>query len=185
MSARRWGETVNAMKVLVAHASKRGSTAEIAEAVAGALRQSGLEVECVPAAEVKSLSGFDAVVLGSAVYMKRWRGDAKHFLRKHRDALGGMPFWVFSSGPVGDPAEDDPKWMEPPRIVGQVERLGGRGHVVFGGRLPLEPHGPIEKAMVEGIPREFHDRRDWDGIRAWATAVAAEVQSGAALRQSA
>jgi menaquinone-dependent protoporphyrinogen oxidase len=173
------------MKVLVAHASRRGSTAEIAEAVADTLRGSGLDVECVAAADVESLAGFDAVVLGSAVYMKRWSGDAKHFLRRHHDALGGMPFWVFSSGPVGDPAEDDPKWTEPRRIVDQVERLGGRGHVVFGGRLPIEPHGPIERAMVESIPPEFHDRRDWDEIRAWATGVAAEIRSGARMLQSA
>jgi menaquinone-dependent protoporphyrinogen oxidase len=171
------------MKVLVAHASKRGSTAEIADAVAGTLRQSGLEVECAPASEIEDLTGFDAVVLGSAVYMKRWRGDGKHFLRKHGDALAGMPFWVFSSGPVGDPAEDDPKWAEPGRIISMVERLGGRGHVVFGGRLPLEPQGPIEKAMVKNTPPEFRDRRDWDEIRAWATAVAADVLSQATMRQ--
>ena len=176
MSAGRWGGTVHAMKVLVAHASKRGSTAEIAEAVAGALRQSGLEVECVPAAEVESLVGFDAVVLGSAVYMKRWRGDAKHFLRKHRDALGGMPFWVFSSGPFGEqavnPSAEDLKWQEPAKVMARAEDLGVREHVVFGGRLPLEPHGFIENAMVRNTPSENRDARDWTRIRAWASGIA-------------
>ena len=102
-------------RVLIAFASKRGSTAEIADAVAKAIREAGHIVDCRPADGVKNLGPYDAVVLGSAVYMKRWRGDAKHFVRKHSKELADLPFWVFSSGPVGDPAKDsDPSWYEPP-----------------------------------------------------------------------
>lgn len=163
------------MTVLVAYASKRGSTAEIAETVAATLRREGLKVCLEPAGEVRSLERFDAVVLGSAVYMKRWRGDARHFLKKHRKALRQMPFWVFSSGPVGDPAKDDPKWTEPPKLAEKIDDLGGRGHVVFGGCAPAEPRGMMERAMVDGIPKEYRDRRDWDEIRAWAKQVASDL----------
>jgi menaquinone-dependent protoporphyrinogen oxidase len=163
-------------RVLVAYASKRGSTAEIAESIAAALRDSGLSVDCVPVGEVASLEPYDAVVLGSAVYMKRWRGDAKRFLNKHGEELARRRFWVFSSGPVGDAQKPpDPSWLEPPRIVAQVERLGARGHVVFGGRMPIEPHGPIERSMVKNTPAEFRDLRDWGQIRAWAAALASEL----------
>jgi menaquinone-dependent protoporphyrinogen oxidase len=163
------------MTVLVAYASKRGSTAEIAETVAATLRREGLKVCLEPAEQVKSLEPYEAVVLGSAVYMKRWRGDAKDFLKKHRKALRQMPFWVFSSGPVGDPANDDPGWMEPSPVVEKVEELGGRGHEVFGGCLPTEPRGTMERAMVAGVPREHRDRRDWAAIRTWAMRVASEL----------
>jgi len=163
------------MTVLIAYASKRGSTAEIAETVAATLRRSGLDVDLEPADRVCSLEPYDAVVLGSAVYMKRWRGDAKHFLKKHRKALRQMPFWVFSSGPVGDPANDNPDWMEPPKLAEKLEEMGSRGHVVFGGCLPAEPHGFMEKAMVEGTPREHRDRRDWAEIRDWAGEIATEL----------
>lgn len=163
------------MTVLVAYASKRGSTAEIAETVAATLRREGLGVCLKPVGDVESLEPFDAVVLGSAVYMKRWRGDARHFLKKHRKALRQKPFWVFSSGPVGDPARDNPEWMEPPKLAEKVEALGGGGHVVFGGCAPAEPQGFMERAMVEGIPREYRDRRDWDEIRAWAKQVASAL----------
>jgi menaquinone-dependent protoporphyrinogen oxidase len=163
------------MTVLVAYSSKRGSTAEIAETLAATLRREGLGVCLEPAEEVRSLERYDAVVLGSAVYMKRWRGEAKHFLKKHRKALRQMPFWVFSSGPVGDPANDSPDWMEPPKLAEKVEELGGRDHVVFGGRVPLEPRGMMEKAMAEGVPEQFRDRRDWDEIRAWAQQIAQQL----------
>jgi menaquinone-dependent protoporphyrinogen oxidase len=163
------------MTVLVAYASKRGSTAEIAETVAATLRREGLKVCLEPAGDVQSLERFDAVVLGSAVYMKRWRGDARHFLKKHRKALRQMPFWAFSSGPVGDPAQDDPAWMEPPKLAEKIDDLGGRGHVVFGGCAPAEPRGMVERAMVDGIPKEYRDRRDWDEIRTWAKQVASDL----------
>jgi menaquinone-dependent protoporphyrinogen oxidase len=160
------------MTVLVAYASKRGSTAEIAETVAATLRREGLGVCLEKAEDVQCLDPYDAVVLGSAVYMERWRGDARHFLKKHRKALKQMPFWAFSSGPVGDPSKDKPEWAEPPKIIEKVEDLGGREHVVFGGCMPAEPGNFIEKAMVEGTPREFRDRRDWAEIREWAHVIA-------------
>jgi menaquinone-dependent protoporphyrinogen oxidase len=172
--------------VLVAYASKHGSTAEIAEAIAQTLRESDLTVDCKVADEVKTLEGYDAVVLGSAVYMKRWRSEARHFLSRHGKALATMPFWVFSSGPIGDPADaPDEKaeaWAEPRRTIEKAEGLGVREHVVFGGRVPADPHGPIQKAMVENTPAEWRDRRDWDAIRDWARGIGASLVGEAALR---
>jgi len=169
------------MHVLVAHASKRGSTAEIAEAIAASLREAGLDVDCRPAAEVEVLDPYDAIVLGSAVYMKRWRGDAKHFLHKHAEQLARLPFWVFSSGPVGDPSKNpDPSWLEPPRIIDRAQELHARDHVVFGGSVPAKPRGPLERAMVKNTPARYRDMRDWEAIRSWALRIASELsaQSG-------
>lgn len=167
------------MLVLVAYASKHGSTAEIAEAVAAEIRKQGLDADCVEAGEVDDIGGYDAVVLGSAVYMRRWQGDARRFLRAHRKALPGRPFWVFSSGPTGDPAEDDAAWQEPKRTIARAEELGARDHVVFGGRVSPEG-GRMERAMAEGMAEEYRDRRDWDEIRAWAAGIAGELGAGAA-----
>ncbi len=164
--------------VLVAYASKRGSTAEIGEAIADILRQSGLDVDCKSAEQVRGLDSYGAVVLGSAVYMKRWRGDAKHFLRRYGEELSRLPFWVFSSGPVGDPAKTpDPSWLEPPRIIDRAQQLGVRDHVVFGGRVPAKPRGPIERSMVENTPPQYRDRRDWDEIRSWGSHIASELHT--------
>lgn len=171
------------MSVLVAYASKRGSTAEIAQTIAETLRESGLNVDCSAAEEVKSVDAYDAVVLGSAVYIKRWRGDAKRFLRKHGRKLAQRPLWVFSSGPVGAPDSDDDtpaEWTEPPKIVDKVEKLGAREHVVFGGRVTPDSVMPAMRAWIEGIPPEYRDRRDWDQIRSWARGIATEL--GAAGR---
>jgi menaquinone-dependent protoporphyrinogen oxidase len=157
-------------KILVAYGSKRSATAEIAEAIAETLRESGLEVDCLEAGDVKRVDGYDGVVLGSAVYMRRWRREARRLLRRHATELAKRPLWVFSSGPVGDPAKDNPAWLEPHRTIAEVERLGARAHVVFGGR-----------SEATSIPPEFRHRRDWDEIRAWAGRIAAEVAAPASV----
>ncbi|MGV9713804.1 flavodoxin domain-containing protein [Gordonia sp. NPDC003424] len=167
-------------KILVAYATKHHSTAEIAEAVAAELRTHGLEVDCAEVGDA-TISGHDAVVLGSAVYTGRWRREAVSFLKHHRDELSRMPFWVFSSGPVGDNVDQDltenSKWLEPRKVLDLADSLGMRGHTVFGGRMPTEPHGFIEKSMVKSTPEELRDARDWDQIRQWAAGVAAELTS--------
>lgn len=174
------------MRVLVAYASKRGSTAEIAEAIAATLRQEGLAVDCKRAGETGDLDSYGAVVLGSAVYMKRWQSDARHFLRHHSQRLSGIPFWVFSSGPVGDPSTTpDPSWLEPPGIINRAQQLGARGHVVFGGRVPAQPHGPLERAMVKNTPEQARDLRNWDEIRAWALHLASELTASPSRDRSA
>jgi menaquinone-dependent protoporphyrinogen oxidase len=167
-------------KVLVAYASKRGSTAEIAHVIAAVLRESGHEADCSEAGAVTGLDGYDAVVLGSAVYMRRWRGDARHFLRKQRHALEQRPLWIFSSGPTGDPSKDNPSWTEPRHTMAKVEEMGAREHVVFGGSMPREPHGRIEQSMVDNTPEEWRDRRDWDAIRAWARGIAGRLPTAGA-----
>jgi menaquinone-dependent protoporphyrinogen oxidase len=159
--------------VLVAYASKHGATAEIAAAVAQALNESGVSAACIEAEDVGTLAGYDAVVLGSAVYMKRWRPQARRFLRRHADALATRPFWVFSSGPVGDPAKDNPAWSEPRRTIAKAIELGARDHKVFG--------GVAQGAMAKNVPDEYRDRRDWDEIRAWAEGIAAQLRVPAAV----
>lgn len=166
------------MNVLVAFASKHGATAEIATAIADRLRAAGLDVDCREAGDVASLDPYDAVVLGSAVYMKRWRVGARRFLRRHARALARRPLWVFSSGPVGDPARDNLAWAEPGRTMHRVEDLGAHEHVVFAGRVPPpDADGPFARRMAADTPPEFRDRRDWDAIHSWADAIAAELRT--------
>jgi menaquinone-dependent protoporphyrinogen oxidase len=55
--------------------------------------------------------------------------------------------------------------------------LGVREHVIFGGRLPLEPEGFVERSMVEKCPPDKRDLRDWDAIRTWGRLIAAELPS--------
>ncbi|MFP5255759.1 MAG: flavodoxin domain-containing protein [Acidimicrobiia bacterium] len=168
-------------KVLVAYASKHGSTAALAEAVAKGLEERGLDVDLVQAGRVRSLEPYRAVVVGSAVYMGRWRPEAKRLLRRHRRALTERDLWLFSSGPVGEqPAGlDDPKaarWLRPPKVTALGEALGAHDHAVFGGSVTDEG-GFMRRKMAQGTPDELRDLRDWDEVRAWAGKVADALTS--------
>jgi menaquinone-dependent protoporphyrinogen oxidase len=160
-------------RVLVAYGSKYGSTAEIAEAIGTTLRVAGLDVEVRRAREVHSLEPYRAVVLGSAVYMARWRRDAMRLLR--RGELQQRQVWLFSSGPVGEgkeePDEKTERWTEPKRVQQLAARTGAREHVVFGGRI-AEEGGLLRRNMAKSTPPELRDRRDWSAIEAWANSIA-------------
>jgi hypothetical protein len=88
-------------KVLVAYATRHGSTRGIAERIAERLRDGGLEAESRPVADVHDASAFDAFVVGAAAYMFHWLGGATSFVEHNRATLAGRPTWLFSSGPIG------------------------------------------------------------------------------------
>jgi len=96
------------MHVLVTYASKHGSTREIAERIAAHLEQHGVTVDLRPTNQVNGLDGFDAVVIGSAVYIGRWMKEATELVERLRPALAGSRVWLFSSGPLGDQLGVDP-----------------------------------------------------------------------------
>ena len=92
-------------RVLVACASRHGSTVEIAAEIADVLRRDvpGAVVDLRDAVQAGEVAGYDAAVIGSAVYMGRWLPAARDLVEEHREVLSAMPVWLFSSGPVGDP----------------------------------------------------------------------------------
>jgi menaquinone-dependent protoporphyrinogen oxidase len=170
-------------RVLVAYGSKYGSTAEIAEAIGKGLRSAGLDADVVPAGDVRSLDPYRAVVLGSAVYMGRWRRDALRLLRRRRKELTQRDVWLFSSGPVGEekpsatPAEKEKqeRWTRPKNVQRLATEIGARDHVVFGGRVSDDTGGFMRRSMAKKTPPELRDRRDWSAIDAWAKGVASAV----------
>lgn len=149
------------MKVLVTVASKHGSTAEIGREIAGTLTKRGLEAVEVPPDGVKSLEGYDAVVLGSAVYAGHWMKPARELVDRLGDGLSMVPVWLLSSGPLGEP----PKPEEDPVDVAEVlERSKARGHRVFAGKLVKQGLNFGEKAIVLALHASEGDFRDWDDI---------------------
>ena len=75
------------MKVLVSAASKYGATGEIAQAIADVLAERGCQVTVLPPEKAGAVGEFDAVVLGSAVYMGQWMKPARQLAARSGDAL--------------------------------------------------------------------------------------------------
>ena len=62
------------LKVLVSAASMHGATTEIAEAIAAVLAEHGIAVTMLAPADVGGIDSYDAVVIGSALYLGHWLG---------------------------------------------------------------------------------------------------------------
>ena len=160
------------MNILVAVASKHSSTRGIAEAIGQELRRSGHTVQVRGADEVNGLGGYDAVILGSAIYMGNWLAEARQFVDKNRASLATMPVWLFSSGPLG---QSDP---QPPGDFAHLRELmdatQARGHRTFVGKLDRSSLGRAERLVAKVVRAPEGDFRDWEAIREWAREIAAD-----------
>ncbi len=164
-------------RVLVAYASKYGSTAEIAERIGQTLRRAGLEVDVAEITPTLNPMPYTAVVVGSAVYTGVWLKPAVEFLQGYSEVLSKRPVWIFSSGPTG---EGDPMtllkgWRVPEGQRHLVERLQPRDVAVFHGNIDTEKLNLAEKMMITVIKAPTGDFRNWQAIEAWAGGVASAL----------
>ena len=161
------------MNVIIVVGSKHGSTRSIAEAVGDQLRTAGLDVTIVDAdAAAVSVDGYDAAVIGSAVYVGRWTKSARTFLEVNRESLRKMPLWLFSSGPLGDGTKKPDDLAD---VRAFADDVHARDHRVFAGNLNKADLSIAERAAVRIVHAPYGDAREWDEIRSWAQTVAVEL----------
>jgi menaquinone-dependent protoporphyrinogen oxidase len=155
-------------KILVAYATRAGSTAEVAGAIGQALRVHGVEVDVLPAQEVNDLKDYRALIVGSAIRMGRWLPDAAGFVDRNHAALGRMPTAFFTVCMTMQ--KDTPEsrraveaYMQPVLEKFRPARLG-----LFGGKMDYSRLGFLDRLIVSKMKKVPEgDHRDWTAIRAW------------------
>jgi menaquinone-dependent protoporphyrinogen oxidase len=164
-------------RVLVSAASEHGSTTEIARVIGQALANDHIAVDIVPPAAVESIEGYDAVILGSAVYAGHWLAPAKDFAIRFHEPLAARPVWLFSSGPVGDPSRKLVQSMEQdPAEVTQIRQaIRVRGHRMFAGKLDPQALSVPQRASLLVFRGMRGDFRDWALVTQWAGSIAADL----------
>lgn len=171
----RGSQEERALNVLVSAASRHGATIEVAATIGEALRSEGLEVFVVAPDEVDRLDGFDAAVLGSAVYVGRWLEPARDLVERHKVALTRIPVWLFSSGPIGDPLKPAEDAADAAPLAALV---GARGHHTFPGSVDRRRLSFGERAVMAAVRAPEGDYRTWPEIEAWAREIAVELACG-------
>lgn len=163
------------MKVLVTAASKHGSTTEIADAIASRLRIDGVEVDRFDPESVQSVSDYDAVVVGSAVYMRQWMEPARAFVKRFHAQLRKIPTWGFSVGMSGVPkrANQDSKKIGPvfPDSV-------FRHTAAFAGRYDPSRLSLRERSVARIAGALEGDYREWSEVESWADMIAKDLPKG-------
>jgi menaquinone-dependent protoporphyrinogen oxidase len=184
--------------VLVAYATSAGSTQEVAEAIAQALRPTGCQAEVRRVEEVADLDGYTAVIVGGPMILG-WHRAARRFLTRHRRALARVPVACFCTAmsltqPEGDSWEGIPLTIDPrlatacrdpsrpsfreryasvANYLKPIRRSGGlrpASVAFFGGKLDLMHLGLPKQLFVMAVVRARPgDLRNWPLIREWAT----------------
>ena len=162
-------------KILLAYGTVAGSTAEVAQAIAEEMTASGAQVDLHAVGEVKDISGYDAVVVGTAVRMFHILGKTKRFLRKHRTALSQVPVAYFlvclTMGEETPENIQKAKDYAKPMVATKAPISLG----LFGGCINHEKLTDVFGKSMKGVPEQDH--RDWDKIRAWARETYSQLLS--------
>ncbi|MGB9593147.1 MAG: flavodoxin domain-containing protein [Anaerolineae bacterium] len=162
-------------RVLVAYATRAGSTQSVAEAIAEALRGEGLQVDVQPVRNVGSLAGYNGVIIGSAIRAGRPMPEVVSFVVKHEEALSRIPvaYFVVCLTMANDTEENrctvagylDALRAKTPGV--RPVDVGLFPGVMDSRRLPF----PI-RLLMRAMKARDGDYRDWDAVREWAVRVA-------------
>jgi menaquinone-dependent protoporphyrinogen oxidase len=164
-------------KILVTYASRAGSTAEIAEAIGKTLRQDGTQVDVLPVKDVRDISPYRAVIVGSPIRASKWLPEAMQFVQAHRSELARKPFATFTASITLAMSNGDgyrqavSGWIAPVRVLVKPLSEGLFPGVLDFTKLPLT-FDTLKLRLVVALgifPKD--DRRNWNAIRAWAESL--------------
>jgi menaquinone-dependent protoporphyrinogen oxidase len=159
-------------RILVVHASRKGSTEEIARAIAQELQAAGA------AAEVAGMEGafvgnnVQAVVIGAPVYGGHIVPAVVKFVAGNRPRLEQIPVAAFAVGiaPVMPQAGPVEKLLE--ELKKSLAPLTPVAITMFAGKLDPAKLSFVERTMTKMLKVPTGDFRNWEAIRAWAREVA-------------
>ncbi len=170
---------VKTRRVLIGYASRFGSTREIADRIASAVRTDSNDVDVRSVDEIADLDPYDAVVFGSGVYDGSWTAEATEFMRRQAAALARTPVWLFSVGSFGDrhPIVGGLIKKEPKEISEFEGTLHPRDYRVFAGVIDLDHWPAWARLMFKALGGHAGDNRQWPNIDAWAKSIAQALRA--------
>lgn len=157
--------------ILIAYATRAGSTGEVAAALGESLSARQYAVDVKPVKECPSVAGYAAVLLGSAIRMGRWLPEAVRFVETHRTALQAIPVALFTvhmlnSGDDGASVTARRVYLDPVRPL-----LPGAEEVYFTGCMDFARLSFLDRTIAKMVKAVESDQRDWDAIRGWTPKV--------------
>jgi menaquinone-dependent protoporphyrinogen oxidase len=167
-------------QILVAYGTRYGSTCEVAETVAATLGEQGVDTDVRQAREVRSLVGYDAVVLGTPLYMGALHKDVRALLERNQAALEHTPFALFALGPIKPDDGLDGSREQLFTALAKLPVPTPASTAVFVGAYDPARLGFKDK-MIAALPASplhgeaAHDDREWDSIRGWAMDLSVEI----------
>lgn len=157
-----------AARILVAYTTRKGSTADIALAVAKELEKTGATVTVADMTTVSSLEGYTGVVVGAPVYTGKVMRDVAAFAARCQKDLARVPVAGFVTGiaPVYPPTGGIADFTR--QLEKALEPVKPVTVTMFAGKLDAGRLSFIERGMTALLKVPTGDFRDWTAIAAWA-----------------
>jgi len=165
-------DTAMENRILIAYASKAGSTAEVAVRIGETLTAKNLAVDVKPAAEVSDLTPYGTVVVGSAIRTGQFLPEAMNFIKDNQAALQQKNFSTFLVClTLKDDTEETRRevsaYLDPVRTLVQPASEG-----LFAGVLDPKKLTLLERLMMKAMKSTEGDFRNWEQISTWAQGLA-------------
>ncbi|AFG37109.1 flavodoxin [Spirochaeta africana] len=155
------------MKYLITWYTKTGTTKEIADQLAQALRDRGTEVDILPLEQAADLTPYSHVIVGAPINGMQWVPQAKQYLQANAAALDGVVLSLFAVSYVMHSGWKLWRKIVAKGIAELARTSGARQTAIFRGRIdkPL----PTPARMLFGIPAATPlDLQDPTEVQAWA-----------------
>jgi menaquinone-dependent protoporphyrinogen oxidase len=173
--ANHYGNNQMAKRVLIAYASKCGSTAEIADSMGKTLSGNGYSVDVLPVKMVTSLDGYDAVLAGSAIRVGAWLPEAMNFIKENQTALGKLPIAIFTVHALNWENTSASEALRKNYTTAVKQLITPRDEVFFAGKIDFTKMTFLEKLMSKTVKAVEEDLRDWAAINDWVKGISAKL----------
>jgi menaquinone-dependent protoporphyrinogen oxidase len=162
-------------KILIAYASKCGSTAEIANTMGTVLLEKGYEVDVFPVNQAKNLDGYDGILAGSAVRVGAWLPEAAEFVKNNQSALHKIPTAIFTVHGLNWENTSVCEALRKNYTSGVKQLISPVDEVFFAGKINYSTMTFLEKMLCKAVKAIEEDRRDWSVINGWAAEIPSKL----------
>lgn len=164
-------------RILVAYATRAGSTAEIAAAIGETLNQRGYNVDVKPIKQQPSIEEYQAVVLGSAIRMGNWLPEAVNFVKNNQQGLHARPVALFTVHMLNTGDDETSRAARLAYLNTVRPLLNNVEEAYFAGKMDFSRLSFLDRFIAGMVKAVESDQRDWQEIRHWGETILPELQA--------
>lgn len=162
-------------RLLIIYATRAGSTPEIAATLAETLAARGFHVEVKPVKAQPALSGYDAVILGSAIRIGNWLPEMVAYIQANQATLQRLPVGIFTAHILNTQDDETSRAARTAYTTPIHQLLTPVSEAFFVGKMDYATLSVFDRLMAMAVEKQTGtppgDYRNWSHIRDWANQV--------------